>query len=172
MMGGSSDSTPILQLAHTPLVSLLLVPFQNDAMHYSADLEQFVFVVHHLFARESGDGVVLAQKNRLLGTNLLAHAAENAADHVDIEFLWVFFNLGEPISRWNFAGNDFDGARRTNEFTELTSHAAHTAIRITYKCWRSAIIFWQLRVPLFFRVLHGHFRPAEDHVFEMLDCDQ
>src|SRR5216684_5306086 len=167
-----SEGTRILQHAHTPLISLLLVPFQNDAMHYSTDLEQFVFVVHHLFARESGDGVIFAQKNRLLGTNLLAHAAENAADHIDIKFLWIFFDFGESIGRRNFAGNDFDGARRTNEFTELTSDTAHSAIRITYERGRAAIMFWQLRVALFFRVLHGHFRPAEDHVFEMLDCDQ
>ena len=105
-MGGSSDSTPILQHAHTPLVSLFLVPFQNDAMHYSTDLEQFVFVMHHLFARESGDGVIFAQKNRLFRTNLLAHAAENTADHIDIEFLGILLDFGEPVGRWNFARNN------------------------------------------------------------------
>src|SRR5260370_12059591 len=132
-MGGWIHRIPILKHAHTPLVSLLLVPFQNDAMHYSTDREQFVFVVHHLFARESGDGVIFAQKNRLLGTNLLAHAAENAADHIDIKFLWIFFDFGESIGRRNFAGNDFDGARRPNEFTELTIPPPHSAIPITYQ---------------------------------------
>src|SRR5258705_3537257 len=77
--------------------SLLFVPFQNDSVHHPADLEQFVFVVHHVFACESGDGVIFSQINRLLGTNLLTHSAENAADHVDIEFLGIFLHLGETI---------------------------------------------------------------------------
>src|SRR6266513_2460037 len=77
--------------------SFLLVPFQDDAVHDSADLEEFFLVVYHVRAGKAGDGVVLAQKNRLLGANLLAHSAKNAADHVDIERLGVFFDFGEPI---------------------------------------------------------------------------
>ena len=40
--------------------SLLLVPFQNDSVHYTADLEQFVFVMHHVFASESSDRVIFS----------------------------------------------------------------------------------------------------------------
>ena len=69
--------------------------------------------MHHISARESSDGVLLAQKNRLLRTDLLAHAAENAANHVNIEFLWIFFDSGEPVCRRNLAWNNFDRARRT-----------------------------------------------------------
>jgi len=87
----------------------------------------------------------------------------------DIKFLWIFFDFGESIGRWNFAAMILMARGGQMKFTELTSDAAHAAIRITYKCRRSAIMFRQLGVPLFFRVLHGHFRPAEDHVFEMLD---
>src|SRR4051812_16002900 len=46
--------------------SFLLVPLQHDAVHDAADLEELVFVVHHVFAGEAGDGVIFAQKNRLL----------------------------------------------------------------------------------------------------------
>src|SRR6266516_2050232 len=74
-----------------------LVPFQDNAMHYSADFEQLLLVVHHFRARESGDGIVFAQKDRLLGANLFAHPAENAADHIYIECLRIFLHLGEAI---------------------------------------------------------------------------
>src|SRR5438477_11764607 len=56
--------------------SLFLVPFQHHAVHYSADLEKFFPVMHHVRACKARDGVVLAQKDRLLGANLLAHPAE------------------------------------------------------------------------------------------------
>src|SRR5206468_9398848 len=58
---------------------LLFVPFEHHAVHYSADFEQLLLVMHHFRAREARDGVVFTQKDRLLGTNLLAHPAENAA---------------------------------------------------------------------------------------------
>ena len=66
-------------------------------MHDTADLEQLLFVMHHLVPREPSNGVIFAQENCLLRTNLLAHAAENAADHVDVEFLGIFLNFGEAI---------------------------------------------------------------------------
>ena len=66
-------------------------------MHYSTNLEELLLVMHHVRARETGNGVVLAKKNRLLGANLFAHSAKNAADHVDIERLRMFLDFGEPI---------------------------------------------------------------------------
>src|SRR6266545_398680 len=77
--------------------SLFLVPFQHDTMHYSADFEQFLLVMHHFRAREARNRIIFTEKDRLLGTNLLAHAAENAADHVDIELLRIFLDFGEAI---------------------------------------------------------------------------
>src|SRR5436305_11750865 len=62
--------------------SFLFVPFQNNAVHHAADFQQLVFVMHHLSAGESGNGIILAEINSLFGTNLLAHTADNAADHV------------------------------------------------------------------------------------------
>src|SRR5205814_1505252 len=85
--------------SNTPLTrycSFLLVPFQYDAMHHSTDLEQLFLVMHHVGSRKTGDRVVLAQKNRLLGANFFAHSAKNAADHVDIERLRVLLDFGEP----------------------------------------------------------------------------
>src|ERR1700719_2494698 len=87
-------------------VSLSLVPFENDTVHHAADLQKLVFVVYHVFPREPGNGVVLPQKNGLLGADLLAHPAVDAANHVDVEGIRKFFNLGESISGRNFAWNN------------------------------------------------------------------
>src|SRR5215470_16714542 len=38
--------------------SFLFVPFQYHAVHYSADLEKFFLVMHHVGTREPGDGVI------------------------------------------------------------------------------------------------------------------
>src|SRR4029453_1425622 len=122
------------QYSNTPLTrycSFLLVPFQYDAMHHSTDLEQLFLVMHHVGSCKTGDRVVLAQKNRLLGANFFAHSAKNAADHVDIERLRVLLDFGESIGRGDFARNNFDRAWRTNEFAELACHATHTPIFIT-----------------------------------------
>src|SRR5439155_25124780 len=37
--------------------SLFLVPFQHPAVHYSAALKEFFFVMHHARARKAGDGI-------------------------------------------------------------------------------------------------------------------
>ena len=109
-------------------------------MHHSADLEQFFLVMHHVGARETGDGVIFAQKNRLFRTNFLAHPAVNAADHVDIEFLRKFFDLRETVGRRNLAGNNFDRARRANKFAKLTRDTAHSSIGVAHQGGRAAVI--------------------------------
>src|SRR6266404_9365459 len=154
-----------------PLISFLLVPFQNDPVHDAADLKKFVFVMDHVFAGEPGDGVILAQKNCLLGANLLAHAAKNAADHVDIEFDRVLLDLGEPIGGWNLARHNLDGARRTDEFAKLTGNATDTTIGIADEGGRTAIMLRHLVIPFLLGILHGHFGATEEHVLKMLYGD-
>ena len=85
-------------------------------MDDAADLKQLLLVVHHLGARQPGNRVIFAQENGLFRADLLAHSTKNAANHVDIEFARILFDLAEPIFRRNFAGFDLDCARRTNEF--------------------------------------------------------
>src|SRR6188472_2159475 len=117
--------SPTLQHSDTSSLqfySFLFVPFKHHAVHYTADLEKFFLVMHHIGAREAGDGVIFAQKNRLLRTNFFAHAAIDAADHIDIEFFRKFFDLGETVGRRNLVGNNFDCAWWTNEFTKLARH--------------------------------------------------
>src|SRR5205809_7246451 len=86
--------------SNTPLTryrSFPLVPFQYDAMHHSTDLEQLFLVMHHVGSLKTGDRVVLAQKNRLLGANCFAHSAKNAADHGDIARLSVLVDFCKSI---------------------------------------------------------------------------
>ena len=85
-------------------------------MHDAPDLKQLFFVVNHLGARQPGNRVVFAQVNGLFRANLLAHAAKNAANHVDIELAWILFDLAETVFGGDFSRFDLDGARRTNEF--------------------------------------------------------
>jgi hypothetical protein len=40
--------------------SFLFVPFQYHAVHYSADLEEFFLVMHHVGTCEAGDGIIFA----------------------------------------------------------------------------------------------------------------
>src|SRR5262249_23969621 len=150
---------------------LFLVPFQHDSVHNAADLEQFLFVMHHLRASESGDGVILAQKNRLLRTNFFAHPAENAADHVDIECFGIFLDFGEAIGGRNFPRNNLDRAWRTNEFTYLTCDTPHTARLISHQGGGAAVLLWQAVVPFLLGILHGHLRATQQLVFEMLKRD-
>src|SRR4029450_7190077 len=114
----NSRSRTVPHYSNTPLLQsclFLRVPFQYDAVHYSADLEAFFLVMYHLCAREAGDGVVLAQKYLLLGANLLAHSATNSAAHLHIERPRIFLGFGGPIGRGDFPRNNFDRAWRTNE---------------------------------------------------------
>src|SRR5436309_15849531 len=83
-----------------------LVPFQDNTVHYSADFEQLLLVMHHFRARESGDGIVFAQKDRLLGTNLFAHPAENAADHIYLVCRLLLEKKKEGINGKNFTRNN------------------------------------------------------------------
>src|SRR5436190_8040440 len=136
-------------------------------MYDAADLEQLFFVMHHLSASKSGDCVIFAEKNRLLGTHLFTHAAKDAADHVDIEFAWVFLNLTEAILGRNFARLDFNRAGWTNKFAELTGHAADAAGLVLYQSRGAAIILWQLGVPFLFWILHRDLGATEEHIFEM-----
>src|SRR3954449_1044513 len=102
-------------------------------MYDAADLEQLFLIMHHLSASKSGYCVIFAEKNCLLGTHLFAHAAKDAANHVDIEFAWVFLNLAEAIVGRNFGRLGLNRTRWTNKFPELTSHAADAPSLILYQ---------------------------------------
>src|SRR5436190_23864264 len=137
-------------------------------MHHSTDFEQFLLVMHHVRARKTSDGIILTQKDRLLGADLLTHPAENAANHIDIELLRILLDFGEAISGLDFARNDFDRAWRTNEFTELARHATDAAIFVPHQGRRAAVMIGEAAVPFLLGISHGDLGASKLHVFEML----
>src|SRR5437870_6261033 len=122
-------------------------------MHDTADLEKLVLAMHHVFAGQPSDGVIFAQENRLFRTNLLAHAAKNAANHVDIEFFRILLHFGESIGWWNFAGHNFDRARWANKLAKLTGDTANAVIGVAHERRGAAVIFRQAVIPFFLGIL-------------------
>ena len=121
----------------------------HQAVHHAAELVELLLVVNHFRAGHAGDRVILAQENRLLGTDLFAKSAVNAADHVDVEFLRKLLHFGEFALRRNFAGRDFDGARRADEFAKLARHAALAALFVRHQRRRAAIMLAAGARPIF-----------------------
>src|SRR5256885_5953032 len=150
---------PSFQYSSIPLLrysnawSFLFVPLQNDAVHNAADLEQLVLVVHHFRTSEPGDGVILAQKDGLFGTDFFTHPAENAANHINIELARIFLDLAKAVVRWNFARLDFDRPRRAEGFAGLTGNATDAAGLVPHPSGRAAIVFRPVRSPFFSGVL-------------------
>src|ERR1700720_3790843 len=131
------SSTPLL--LYSKACSFLFVPLQDDAVHHAADLEELVLVMHHFRTSEPGDGVILAQKDGLFGTDFFTHPAENAANHIDIELARIFLDLAKAVFRRNFARLDFDRPRRTDEFAELTGDATDASGLVFYQSGGTAI---------------------------------
>ena len=95
--------------------------------------------MNHLGAGEAGDGIILAEVDRLLGTDLFAEAAIDATDHIDIECLRAFLHLAPALVGGNFLGMDGDRAGRANEFAELAAHTLVSSKLITHQSGSSAI---------------------------------
>src|SRR5437870_12504016 len=95
-----------------------LFPLLNACVD-TAEGEEFFFVVNHFLAARAGERVVLHQEDCFLRADFLAEAAENAAKHVDLEFLrhllrvWAVSELPDR-ARWN----NFNGLWRTDEFAK------------------------------------------------------
>src|SRR5262249_28825288 len=64
---------------------LFLVPLEMPVRHGPAHFEQALLAVDHLVPGIARQGELILQKDRLFRTDFLAHAAIDAAEHVDIE---------------------------------------------------------------------------------------
>src|SRR3974390_2762228 len=62
-----------------------LLPFADGVLVHSTQGEQLLFVVDHLLAAGARQRIILHQENGFLRTNLLAKAAEDTAQHVDLK---------------------------------------------------------------------------------------
>src|SRR5205809_7740459 len=66
----------------------LVFPLLDAVVVDAAEREEFFFVVNHLLPARAGQRVIFHQEDGFFGTNLLAITAEDAAEHIDLEFLW------------------------------------------------------------------------------------
>src|SRR5262249_22327103 len=68
---------------------------------------------------------MIRKEDRLLGADLLAVAAEDAAQRVQVEALGALLDVRRDLARL-----DRDRLRRTDELAELTGHALDPAVLI------------------------------------------
>src|ERR1017187_5684024 len=126
-----------------------------DAAMDAAQREEFFLVVNHLRAACAGERIILLQENGLLRPDFLAEAAEDAAEHVDLEFerhLLGVRTVGQGTGR---AGrNNFDRLGWADEFAKLARDALGVAFLIAHEIWRPAVAFGHN--PLFLGILHRH----------------
>ena len=169
----SAETSGLPNRKHMLLARVLefVFPFLDSIVVDAAQGEEFFLVVDHFLAAPSGERVVLHQEDRLLRTDLLAIAAEDAAEHVDLEF------PGHLLSVWPVGGlvvrsgrDDPDRLGWADEFAELAGNALRVALLVPHQVGRPAVAFGH--DPLLFRILHRHFlakkmtnrdlKPADD----------
>src|SRR5262245_23663542 len=92
--------------------------------------QQLVLGVDERFAPVVGQLVVLLEVDRVLGTRLLAHAAEDAAQHVDLVPAGVPLPVGPGVCGVVLGGLDEDRVGRTGNRAQLASDAALEAILV------------------------------------------
>src|ERR1700730_6916873 len=127
--------------------------------------------MHHLRTSQTRNRVVLAQKDRLLGSDFFAKTAIDASNHVDFELLGKFFDLSPTIFLWDFAGMNRNRARRTDEFAKLAGDTALFAVLIRHQGRRTAVMRRQMRIPFLFRILHRYLLLAGQDIQGMPDRD-
>src|SRR5215218_9288563 len=91
---GSRNSSSWLHRKRLLLLGFLglLLPLLDAAFH-SPEGEKLFLVVNHFLPREPLEGVILLQKNGFFRANFLAIAAEDATQHVGLEFLRHLFRV-------------------------------------------------------------------------------
>ena len=136
------------------MVLFQLIPFVHESDALAADFVEAIFVVHHFLAAGAGDDVVGAEIDGLLGADFLAHAAVDAADHVDIKFLRAFLNLGPFIIAGDFTRRDFDGLGRADEFAKLTGNTTLAIEFVGDEGGCATVVFRELVIPLLLGILH------------------
>ncbi len=129
-----------IQKSNGDIRLFLVVPLVNQSGHDTAKFVKLLLVVHHLLPGQAGDGVIFAQEDGLFRANLFTESAIDAADHIDLEFLWKFLDLAPSVFLRNFSGMNGDRARRTNELAKLTGNAALAPMFIRHKGRRTAVV--------------------------------
>src|SRR3954464_6398957 len=102
----------------------------------SSQSQQLFLVIDHLLARRASEGIILHEKNGLLRTNLLAIAAENAAQHVDLKFPGGLFHIAHLGNSGRPRRRDPDGFGWADEFTQLTRDTLDAALLVFHQIRR------------------------------------
>src|SRR6266700_2834665 len=69
------------------------LPLTNFVLMHTPQCQQLFLVVNQFITAGSDERIVLHQKNGFFRTDLLAIAAEDAAQHIDLEFFGRFFDI-------------------------------------------------------------------------------
>src|SRR5580765_2839654 len=138
----------------------LLLPFLDAVVVDAAEGQEFFFIVSHLFTSSSGERVILHQEDRFFRTNLLAIAAENAAEHVNLKFPWDLLRIRPVGGRAVWARrNNPDRLGRTDKFTELAGDTLGVSVLILYQVGRAPITLGH--DPFLLGILHRDFLTEE-----------
>src|SRR5438093_155424 len=97
----------------------------------AAEFEQLFSVVNHLRAARAGERIILLQEDGFLRADFLAEAAENAAKHVDLEFLRHLLRVRAVGRLARRTGRrDLDGLGRADKLAELARDALGVAVLV------------------------------------------
>lgn len=117
--------------------------------------QQLIFAINHLLSSGSCERVIFHQKNSFFGTNFLAVAAEDAAEHVDVKPGRDLLAVG-PGGRGGLDGDAFGGAGRG---AHVTGHAFDPALLILCQFVEAAVPCRNR--PLLLGVLHSEPFPEQ-----------
>src|SRR5437764_5390100 len=71
--GPNTDVNRNPKIRDYPWLLFFFIPFQYHAMHYSADLEEFLFVMHHVGTRQARYRIFCADKNTVRRANFCSN---------------------------------------------------------------------------------------------------
>src|SRR5262249_45611038 len=110
------------------LSHLLVRPFLDLVRTGASERQELLLREDHLRPRGRRELEVAGEEDRLLGADLLAVAAHDAAQHVDVEPLRPLLHVRRELARL-----DRDRLRRADELAELAGDALRAAVLIRYE---------------------------------------
>src|SRR5205814_3314662 len=134
--------------------ALLVSPLLDGVRALPAQRVQRLLVVHELCARFAPELELLRHEDRLLRARLLAEAAEDAPEHVDVEDRRPAL---DDIPGLELAGDDVDRLGRAHVLAERARHALRAALVVLHEDGRPAVVV--LHLPPLLGVLHRHALP-------------
>src|ERR1019366_9756569 len=101
----------------------LVLPFPDRIRPHPAEFQQLVLVELQFGAAVAGNRKVVLQEDGFLGTDFLAIAAINTAQHVDDEIVRLFLDVLIGGAFGAAARDDADGLGRADKLAELAGPA-------------------------------------------------